>query len=194
VSVVVHRGLTEPEYLELEERSEVRHEYLNGEVLAMAGGSDRHNRIAMNLGGALWTRLRTSRCFPVGSDQRHHVAATRLYTYPDLAVRCREGDGPAATRVVVEVLSASTEAWDRGGKFAHFQRDPDVVEYVLVSQRERRVEVFRRVDTARWELRVMQGDGELEIATLGVTVPLAEIYLGAAEESSDDEVDPYALG
>lgn len=119
MSVAGAPRLTDAECLALEASSEERHEYIDGEVFAMAGASDRHHRIAMNIGGELRSRLRSGPCFAVGSDQRHKVERTRLYTYPDVAVRCREEGGPAVTRVVFEVLSSATEAWDRGGKFAH---------------------------------------------------------------------------
>lgn len=184
--------VTEAEYLAREELSEQKHELVDGEIFAMAGGSDRHNRIAMNLGGELRQRLRGGPCFVV-HNQRHKVEATGLYTYPDVTVRCRAA-GDVHTRVLVEVLSASTEAWDRGGKFAHLQQDPDVAEYVLVSQRERRVEHFARVDGGRWVLTVVTGDSALALPSLGVDLPLAEIYLGAADERSDDESDPHRLG
>jgi Uma2 family endonuclease len=191
------RRATEAEYLALEATSEVRHEWVDGEIVAMAGGSDRHNVIAVNLVGELRSRLRGGPCQPFASDQRHHVHATGLYTYPDAVVRCRDPerpDLPARTRVVFEVLSASTEAYDRGQKFAHYRADPAIEEYVLASQRERRVEHFRRVDVGRWTLTLYGPDDSVELPALGVSLPMSEIYLGAEQQRSDDPEHPDRLG
>ncbi|MEZ4240702.1 MAG: Uma2 family endonuclease [Myxococcota bacterium] len=188
MGVEPRRRVAEAEYLALEASADVRHEWVDGEMLARAGGSDRHNVIAVNLVGELRNRLRGGPCQPFGSDQRHHVTATGLYTYPDALVRCRDLERPdaaARTRVVFEVLSASTEAWDRGQKFAHYRADPDIEEYVLVSQRARRVEHFRRVDVGRWTLTLYGPGDDVALPALGIALPVDEIYLGAAAERSD---------
>ncbi|MEM6929471.1 MAG: Uma2 family endonuclease [Myxococcota bacterium] len=188
------KRLTEAEYLAMERASEVRHEFVGGSVFAMAGGSDRHNAIAANLVGELRTRLRGGPCRPVGSDQRHRLADSSDYVYPDVVVRCRDGSDEPVTKVVFEVLSKSTEAWDRGDKFARYQRDPAIEEVVLVSQRQRRVEHYRRVEVGRWSLSIYGGSDEVELPALGIGLPMDEIYLDVARERSDDPDDPYALG
>jgi Uma2 family endonuclease len=189
------KRMTEAEYLAFEAEADRKHHFIDGEIIAMAGGSDRHNAIASNVLIALGLALRDGPCRPVGSDQRHQVAATGLYTYPDVTIRCRDDAGDARSPVLVEVLSASTESLDRGRKFVHLQQDPGVRHYVLVSQRERRVEHFRRVDADRWELTILRGeDAVLHLDDPAATVPLAEIYRDVAGEKSDDEHAPYALG
>ncbi len=188
------KRMTEAEYLELERTSEGRHEFVDGHIVAMAGGSDRHNAIAANLVGELRSRLRGGPCRPLGSDQRHRLADSEDYVYPDVVVRCREtDDGPPRTKVVFEVLSRSTEAWDRGDKFARYQQDGAVQEYVLVSQWQRRVEHYRRVEVGRWALTVYGPGDDVALPALGIHLPMDEVYLDVARERSDDPNDPYGL-
>jgi len=187
--------VTVEEYLALEEASQVKHHFIDGEIVAMAGASDRHNAIASNLLVALGVALRGGPCRPVGSDQRYHVAATGLYTYPDVTVRCRDAEGAPRSRVLIEVLSASTESTDRGRKFVHIQQDPDVWHYVLVSQRERRVEHFRRMGEDHWELVIHRGeDAALQLDDPAATIALGEIYRDVERERSDDDDAPFDLG
>ena len=117
------------------------------------------------------------------SDQRVHVAATGLYTYPDVKVTCdrpqlheKDKDTLVNPRIIVEVLSKSTEAHDRGRKFAHYQSIPSFTEYVLVSQHERRVEHFHRLETGQWLLTACEGDGVLSLPALGCELRLADVY------------------
>ncbi len=176
--------VTEDEYLEQERQSETKHELVHGVIVAMAGATPRHNVIAMNLGIALGVRLRGRRCLVFPSDQRVHVAATGLFTYPDLTVVCdaprfhpSDKDTLLNPRVVVEVLSSSTEGYDRGAKFAHYQSIASLEDYVLVTQTEKRVEHFHRLETGQWLLTVSEGDDAvLALAALGCEIPLSEIY------------------
>jgi Uma2 family endonuclease len=178
--------LTADEYLERERPRDEKHELVHGVEIAMAGGTPRHNVIAMNLGAALKQRLRGRRCLVFPSDQRVHVEATGLFTYPDLTVVCDRPrfhpngrDTLVNPRLVVEVLSSSTEAYDRGAKFAHYQSIASLEEYVLVSQTPERVEHYRRLETGQWLLTVSEGEGAvLVLPGLGCDVPLAEIYAG----------------
>ena len=187
--------MTEAEYLAFEEKAERKHHFIDGEVVAMAGASSRHNAIAGNVMGILWQALRGGPCRSLGSDQRFHVEQTGMYTYPDVTVRCRDAGDEPRQPVIIEVLSASTESDDRGRKFFHVQQDPGVRHYVLISQRERRVEHFRRVDTDRWDLQILTGeDAVLRLDDPEVELPLAEIFQGVEVEQSDDEDDPYRLG
>ncbi len=185
--------MTEDEYLAFERDAEVKHELINGEVVAMAGGSPRHGLIAANITGALIARLRDSSCRPVSSDVRVHVSATGLYTYPDVTVICgppethpRDRNAVTNPRVVFEVLSASTESFDRGAKFDHLRRCPSLAEYVLVAQREQRVLHYRRVESG-W-LLTEAGPGEaLSLEALACEVPLAEIYHRTADYPADED-------
>jgi Uma2 family endonuclease len=177
---------TEDEYLALEARAETKSELINGEIVAMAGASPKHNALAMNVGAALRQRFRErqARCVVYSSDQRVNVPETGLYTYPDVTITCggaRFHPKQPATlvnpRVIVEVLSRSTEGYDRGPKFAHYQMTPSLVEYVLVSQNERRIDHFRRLESGQWLLTICQGDeAVLDLPALECQIPLAEIY------------------
>jgi Uma2 family endonuclease len=187
--------LTEDEYLERERRGDAKHELVHGVVVAMAGASPRHNAIAGNLIGALKLRLRGRGCLVLPSDQRVHVEATGLFTYPDVTVVCerprfhpKDADTLINPKVLVEILSASTEAYDRGAKFAHYQSIGSLEEYVLVTQVGERVEHFRRLESGQWLLTVAEGDAAvLRLPGLGIEIPLAELYEGT--ELLDDAAD-----
>jgi Uma2 family endonuclease len=132
-------------------------------------------------------------CAVFTSDQRLHVEATGIFTYPDVSVACgprfhpKHRDNLVNPTLIVEVLSKSTEAYDRGAKFAHYQTLPSLTDYVLVSQRERRIEHFRRLDTGQWLLTVHQGDDAvLKLPALGCEIPLADIYSGTDDLAFDD--------
>ncbi|HSO00536.1 MAG TPA: Uma2 family endonuclease, partial [Candidatus Nanopelagicales bacterium] len=177
------RAATEDEYLAFERSSSGRHEYLGGEILAMAGGSPRHAALAMNVGRILGNQLQSRPCVVLSSDARVHIPATGLYTYPDVTVACdklelhpKDRDVLLNPTLIVEVLSDSTEAYDRGAKFAHYRRIPSLRAYVLVSQGERRIELFERIAGDRWELTERVGEGSLPVPSLGVTLDLAEVY------------------
>jgi Uma2 family endonuclease len=148
--------MTYEAYVAFEAASPTKHEWLEGEVVAMAGGTIEHGAVAMALGAALSNALRDRRCRVLSSDVRVRVKATGLSTYPDLSVVCHPlevdpSDEHAVLNpsLIVEVLSESTEAYDRGAKAAHYRRIPSLREYVLVSQREPLIEVYRRNRTAR---------------------------------------------
>lgn len=193
---------TEEEYLRAERRSETKHEWRNGKIMAMAGGSPKHNVIAGNVLAALKAALRGRRCLVLPSDQRVHVVATGLYTYPDVTVTCDrpqfhtvDRDSLTNPRVIVEVLSKATEAYDRGRKFRHYQSIPSFVEYVLVSQTERRVEHFHRLETRQWLLTTVEGDGVVALPALDCELRLADIYedLDLLEEASESPAPPSAV-
>lgn len=171
------------DYVLLEESSTVKHEYLGGLVWAMAGGSPAHARIAANVATLLATQLSGKRCAVYSSDLRVRVAATGLATYPDITVVCGHLElDPEDIKqhtvinpsVVVEVLSPSTEEYDRGEKLLNYQQIPSLREVVLVAQDERRVEVWRRGEGG-WFL-VPTSDGPARLATLDCQLPLASVY------------------
>jgi Uma2 family endonuclease len=184
--------LTEREYLELERAADEKHEYVNGEAVAMAGASLRHNIITANISGNLWMQLRGKPCRPLSNDQRVHVPDTGLYTYPDVVVLCgppklhpQDDHTLLNPRVVFEVLSDSTELHDRTAKFAHYRRIEGFEEYVLVSQKERRVEHYRRVDGGQWLFTDYAGEGAVVLPALGVELPLDEIYAGVEDAPAE---------
>ena len=160
-------------YLESEAASEVKHEFLRGELYAMAGGTPEHAALAMTIGAELNYSLRGRPCRVYSSDLRVRVEATDLSTYPDLAVvrgalETSAIDPNAAINpvVIVEVLSDSTEGYDRGEKFAHYRQIPSLREYILVSQQTRRLESHYKNDAGEWVLREAGPGAALELRAL----------------------------
>jgi Uma2 family endonuclease len=174
---------TPAEYLALERAAETKSEYRAGQIVAMAGASLAHNRIAGNLFGELRQQLLGSSCEAFVNDLRVRVSRTGLYTYPDVVVACSEiqfEDDQVDTLlnpvVVIEVLSSSTEAYDRGEKFAHFRRLDSLQEYLLVSQDKVRVERYVRRGE-QWVLTELSApDDLLQIDAIECSVRLSDIY------------------
>jgi Uma2 family endonuclease len=170
------------EYLAYERDSGMKHEYDGGEIIAMAGGSRRHNALALRVGAALET-TRKPECVAFQSDQRIRVLATGKATYPDVSLVCGpiEGDpadptGATITNptLIVEVLSPSTEQADRGDKWQHYQLIPSLQEFVLVSQSHARVERYRRLPAGGWEYHDAT-EGTVPLLT-GAVLDLARLY------------------
>ncbi len=185
--------VTPEEYLALERKAETRSEYVNGEIYAMAGASREHNLIALNLAAELRTQLRSRSCETYVSDMRVRVKPTGLYTYPDVVVVCgrarfddKELDTLVNPTVLAEVLSPSTEAYDRGGKFAHYRYLESLQEYVLIAQDRMQVEHFARRGS-QWLLTAYNRPDEvLALPSIECALPLQEIYARvelAAEEN-----------
>jgi len=177
--------VTFAEYLALEEVSETKHEWLDGEVFAMSGGTVEHALYSSRVLGMLVMQLQGRPCEAINSDVRNRVKATGLATYPDITVVCGRietdpEDKNSITNpiVLVEVLSPSTEAYDRGKKFGHYKRMPSLREYVLVSQDERLVEVFRRGENDEWTHFDSQDKDSIELASIRCTLTLDKIYRG----------------
>ena len=174
------------EYLELEASSDVKHEHLDGTAWAMTGGSPRHAAIASNVGGLLGRALAGQRCQVFSSDLRIRVPETGLATYPDVSVVCgkieldpedRKGHTITNPTLVVEVLSPSTEAYDRGEKLAHYKRISALREVMLVAHDERRIDLWRRTATGWTQLTFHTGQAvELE-GLHGIRVPVDDVYL-----------------
>ena len=177
--------LSPDEYLAIERQAPYRSEYYAGEIFAMAGGSPRHSRIKTNVLTQLNLRLQNQPCTPYDSDLRIRVPETNLYTYPDASVICgdlefddEQNDTVLNPTLIVEVLSPSTEAYDRGMKFDQYRRLESLREYVLVSQDAPRIERFLRNDDGTWNLAVVNGlEESVNLLSIGVTLPLAEVFL-----------------
>lgn len=178
------RRYTEAEYLEFERAAETKHEFRDGQIFAMVGASLPHNRITLNIGGELRSRLRGSPCEPFVNDLRVRSSPAGHYAYPDVVVVCGpprladpHGDILLNPTVIVEVLSPSTERYDRGDKFHDYRSLASLREYVLVSQTVARVEQFTRQDGGLWLLRELSSrDDSLELPSLGCALPLRGIY------------------
>ncbi|XXT19861.1 Uma2 family endonuclease [Sorangium sp. So ce429] len=184
-------SFTYAEYLDQERASPTKHEFLAGEIFDMAGGTPEHARLAARVTVALGAQLGRCPCEVFSSDLRVRVLETGLATYPDVSVVCgqlardpEDKDAVVNPLVLVEVLSDSTEAYDRGEKFAHYRRIPSLKEYVLVSQAHRRIEVFRRNEDNTWTL-YEAGPGErARLASIDGALAVDEIYRGALENSA----------
>ena len=170
----------------MERAAPFKSEFFGGEMFAMAGGSPMHSLIAANLIGELRIRLKGRPCKPFTSDLRLKVEATGLFTYPDVSVICgplQFGAGTDDTVVnptlLIEVLSDSTEAYDRGEKFQHYRQLPALREFLLVSQRLPRIEQFLRRPNEEWALRTAQGlEATLELPSLEIALELSEVFAG----------------
>jgi Uma2 family endonuclease len=180
----VIQTFTEAEYLALEKASDRKHEYVDGVIIAMAGARPPHNLLVSNLMALLHRAARDRGCVVMGSDQRVHVPATGLYTYPDVLVACGErryhrDDPPSLLnpRLLLEVTSDSTENYDRGAKFVHYQAVVSLMEYVVVSHRRPRIEHHRRLDTGQWLLTVAEAGAQaVHLETVGCALSLGEVY------------------
>ena len=177
-----HHLFSYAEYLEREQQSGMKHEWCGGQIFAMAGGTPEHARLAARMIAALVALALPRGCEVFGSDLKIRIAATGLATYADCAVVCdtpvRDVDDPNAVvnpKLVVEVLSPSTEAYDRGEKLWHYQQVPSMAAVILVSQDARRIEVLRRDESGAWSRSVAEGTIEVEIPALG-RVRLDAIY------------------
>ncbi len=177
------RRVTYAEYLELEAGSDVRHEYVAGEVLAMAGGSVEHGRLISRLGAVLSRTLDGRPCVVLPADVRVRIRASDRATYPDLHVVCSEierdpDDDHAVVNptVIIEVLSDTTAAADRGDTFADYRRLRSLREYVLVSQRERRIDVYRR-DGRRWHLDEYGSGERVAFESIAVELAVDDVYV-----------------
>ncbi len=173
-------GLTVDEYLAGEACSPVKHEYVAGEVFAMAGAGEAHVTIAGNVFALLRAHVRGGPCRVYIADMKLQVERAQAFFYPDVFVTCDPADAaePIAKRqpkAVIEVLSESTEAYDRGAKFAAYRQSPSLEEYVLIDSRTRSVEVFRRHPDG-WILQPVPADGRLDLLSLGFGCSLEEIY------------------
>lgn len=169
-------------YVELASASETRLEYVGGVVLAMAGGTIEHARLSMSVGAALSNVLRGKPCIVLSADARVRIRAADRATYPDVTVVCGRMDvdpddklSVVNPKVIVEVTSDSTEADDRTEKFADYRRLPSLTEYVLVSQRARRIEVYRR-DGRRWTLEEYGPGERARLESLDVEIAVDDVY------------------
>ncbi|AUX43470.1 hypothetical protein SOCE26_049190 [Sorangium cellulosum] len=180
---VVHTRMSEQEYLEFERSSPDKHEYADGEVFAMAGGTLEHSAIATSLLAELRIPLLGRGCRVLTSDMRIKIQATGRYVYPDGSVVCtrpeftdEKRDTLLNPRVIIEVLSDSTEAYDRGDKFAGYRTIASVEEYVLASQRAPRIEVFSRQQDGSWSLRIYGPGERAALVSLGFALEVDRVY------------------
>src|SRR5688500_4621394 len=172
--------LTVAEYLESEKFSHARREYLAGQVYAMAGASAAHNLIAGNIFARLRTHLRGGPCQVFISDMKLRIEAINTFYYPDVMVTCdpedREDYFKSRPSLIIEVSSPSTVVIDRREKLLAYQRIPNLREYILISQDEIKVEIYRRHQGGRWWEQTLEGESELELESVGLKIVLNDIY------------------
>lgn len=182
-------------FLEWEAQQEQKHEYLHGEVFAMVGARREHVVVALNLAAALKQRLRGGPCQAYVADLKLQVEAADAFFYPDVMVSCHPGDHAATLFLswpvlIVEVLSDSTAAFDRGDKFAAYRTLESLQEYVLVDIPARRVEVFRRQAGGDWLFHeYLPGCGDCEFPAVSVSIPFDEVF-----ENVEPPVDGAGVG
>jgi Uma2 family endonuclease len=172
---------TPEEYFAWEEQQLERHEYMDGEVYAMSGGTVTHSQIASNFNRLLGNHLRGSGCKTLNSDCRVKIFGMDKYVYPDTSVTCDDRDKTTTQYIaypclIIEVLSSSTEAYDRGHKFKLYRRNPSLQEYVLVSAETIDIELFRRTDPDNWQIINYQAGDTIELKSVNMTFPIEQVY------------------
>jgi Uma2 family endonuclease len=176
--------LTEEQYLQIERAAEFKSEFHDGRMFAMSGGTANHALLGARISALLIGQVPRG-CRTFSSDLRVKIAAAKIYTYPDCQVICGEPsiadeDNALNPLLLAEVLSPSTEAYDRGKKFEFYRTIPSFVEYLLIHQDRRHVEHYSKRDDGSWVLREHSGkEASVEIARLGAHIALADLYDGA---------------
>jgi Uma2 family endonuclease len=175
------RRFSVEEYFKIESDSQIRHEYVQGQIIDMAGGSDRHSQIIHNIHGALWARLRGKPCQGRDGNLRVRFGRKVIYGYPDALIVCGQPQfDPLAAgnttllnpRVLIEVLSETTEAYDRGLKFERYREIESFEEYVLIAQDRPSVEVYRRQPSGLWMLQPYLGlESSAGLFSAGIDFP-----------------------
>lgn len=180
--------MTEEEYLAFERASEERHEYIDGEIFAMCGASRQHGAISLGIGSELRFALRGRQCQVLNGEVRIYIPRSRRYVYPDATVVCgraefkdKEFDNLLNPRVIVEVLSPSTEDYDRDDKFTHYKTIPSLAHYVLASQDEKLVEVFTRQEDGSWTSVQCRAGDKITLPAIECEIEVDQVYAGVFE-------------
>lgn len=175
--------MTPQEYLKFERASDTKHEYYAGEIFAMTGASKNHNRIVISASSALYAQLRQRPCDIFANDMRVKILSTGLYTYPDISIVCAvpefeddEVDTLLNPTVVIEVLSPSTEAYDRGKKFQHYRSIPSLQEYILIAQDSVQIEHYVLRENEWVFIDASTLDGSLTLPSIDCTLRLSDVY------------------
>ena len=200
VPVAKHR-YTVAEYLELERASDVRHEFHDGEILAMAGGTIRYALVVTNVSGALWSKLQGKPCRTYGSELKIGIPQEFRFVYPDSSIICGDpipdpndprSESAINPKVVIEVLSPTTERYDRTKKFEYYRSLESLEEYVLVASDEPRIETFFRQADGTWAFQSWTGlEAQVKLRAVSVTLPAREVYAGVTFEPIPEPVDRH---
>jgi len=178
------KTISAEDYFEREETAFEKSEYYHGEIFVMSGASVNHNLIVSNAIFSLYAKLSDAGCFVFPSDIKVELDPARHYAYPDISVVCGEiaygagrNDIITNPKVIIEVLSESTRDYDRGGKFAAYRELPSLTDYIMIEQYRVPVEHFARKSNRLWEMRIYRSpDDVLDIDSLGISLPIREIY------------------
>ncbi len=191
--------LTPEEYLDWEEQQDLRHEYINGEiyaeVYAMTGGTMNHSEIAVNLTTMLKVGLRGRGCRVLNTDAKVSINRINSFLYPDVSVTCSDMDRSAKRFItqpclIIEVLSPSTEAFDRGDKFKLYRQLTSLQDYVLVDTNKPAIDLYHKTEQGRWEIMSYSAEETVELASVGLSFAIEQIYEGIifeAESTSKEE-------
>jgi Uma2 family endonuclease len=186
MDVLKKKKISFEEYLEIEQAEGVKYEYHQGEIFAMAGGTNNHARICTNLSRATGNELikKASKCEAFNAEAKLYIPSEDRAFYPDAMVICEEDKEEGTEHfmtnptVIIEVLSDSTEKYDRGEKFRYYRKIPTLREYILIDQKTAEVEVFKKMSDL-WHTRFISGlDKKLQIESLDIEIDLTEIYRG----------------
>ncbi len=175
--------LTPEEYFTWEEQQLEKHELIDGQVYAMTGGSVNHSRIAIRFTTMVDTHLDASSCITGNSDLRVNIVGTNNYTYPDVSVTCDDRDKTTTQYItypclIIEVLSKTTEAYDRGGKFRMYQNNPVLKDYLLVSSTAIEIDLYHKNDAGQWMI-INYGEGDtIELKSINLSFPIEQVYRG----------------
>lgn len=173
--------LTPEEYFTWEEQQLEKHELIDGRVYAMSGGSVNHGRLAIRLTALFDNHLENSSCITGNSDIKINIVETNNYTYPDASVTCDDRDKTTTQYItypclVVEVLSPSTEAYDRGSKFRMYRRNPALQDYLLVSSTRMEIDLYHKKETGEWLIVNYQPGDTIELKSINLSFPIEQIY------------------
>jgi len=179
--------LTPTEYFAWEEQQLEKHELIDGRAYAMTGGSVNHSRIAVRLTTLINTHLESSHCITGNSDLRINIVGTNNYTYPDASVTCDDRDQTTTQYItypclIVEVLSASTEAYDRGGKFRMYRQNPVLQDYLLVSSTNIEIDLYHKNDAGDWLIINYKAGDTVELKSINLKFPIEQVYRGLTLE------------
>lgn len=192
MSSQINLNITPAEYLRLERQSKHKSEYVNGEIFAMTGASRKHNLIGGNIFGELRQQLRSRPCEAYVGDMRVKVTATGLYTYPDVVVVCGEPkfeddylDTLLNPTLLIEVLSPSTERYDRIAKSSYYRTPDSLAEHLLVAQDEVRLEQYTKQPDGTWlQFECTSLDDVVELSSIGCSLALCDVYDKVVSEQS----------
>lgn len=177
----IDRYFTPEEYFAWEEKQLERHELIDGYVYAMSGGTQNHSAIKLNIGSLIKAHLRGSKCKVFNSGLKINILNSPNYTYPDLSVTCDDRDQESEMSItypclIVEVLSKSTEAYDRGKKFEKYRRNPNLIDYVLVSSEEIAIDIYHKNAAGDWLFLSFRSGDQLELKSINLSLPIEQFY------------------